>query len=379
MRRTSRPLSRRSFLRAAGVAAAGLAFPQLGESAQAAPGVPTSPPLPGSEWDFIQPRAARQDLWGRITWPGYPIRAETGLNKPVVDYLYEGTVLPLLEIIHDEGGNPNNDVWYRIENGYLYTSGVQVIRPYRTPEIVTQIDTMIAGEPGFWAETIVPVTSVHSRPAGGVVLDEGDQVFHHFGSVHRIIDVDQDASGNFWYKAFDDKPKRPPVWVPARFMRRLTERDFKPINPGADKEMIVNLTTQRIDCYEDGQLVFSTLTSSGGGGYGPPVGEHAVVYKQPSRHMYSDPANPVSGGGDDENAFDLPGVPWCTFLTTMGHAIHGTWWHGDFGRPRSRGCLNVTCEIANWLYRWVEPVATYEEDSAGSAREPGTRIVVVQA
>ncbi len=376
-------LSRRAFLSAAGAAAAGLALPGLLKRARADSTAPVLPPDPSrpseAEWDFIQPRPAHLDLWGRITWPGYPIRAETGLDKPVVDYLYEGTVLPLLEIVHDVGSNPNNDTWYRIANGFLYTSGVQVIRPYRTPEIVTTIDTTIGGEPGFWAEVIVPVTSVHSRPSGGVVLDEDRQVFHHYGSVHRVIGVEQDADGNIWYKVFDDKPKRPPVYVVARHMRRLTEADFAPISPGAEKEIVVNLQRQRIDCYENGQLVFSTLTSSGAGGWATPAGEHAVVYKQPSRHMYSGSDDPVSGGDAEDDFFDLPGVPFNTFFTTLGHAIHGTWWHGDYGRPRSHGCLNVTPEAARWIYRWVEPFAPYDQDAAGSSRDPGTPIIVVQS
>jgi hypothetical protein len=292
-------------------------------------------------------------------------------------------VLPLLEIIHAEGGNPNNTLWYRVENGYLYTSGVQPIKPYRMPEIVTEIDTVIDGEPGFWGQVIVPYTIPRNEPNGLQVYDEyfGRQipVMHYYGSVHRVVEVVLDRENNAWYKCLDDKPGRPPVYVLGRHMRKLTEKDFEPINPGANKEMVVTLSTQTIECFEDGKLVFKTLTSSGAGGFPTPTGEHAVVYKQPSRHMYTDPNDPVMGGDavGDEDFFDLPGVPFSVFFTTMGHASHGTWWHGDYGRPRSHGCLNVTPEDAQWLYRWVEPVASYSESAAGSSSNPGTPIIVV--
>jgi hypothetical protein len=382
-RTTPRHLSRRTFLRAAGAAASALALPPAlrGRALAAPPPTPTDPTP--DELAFIRRGEARFDLWGRITWMGYPIRAEPGLNKEVVDWLPENTVLPLLETLHAEGGNPNNTLWYRIENGYLYTSGVQAIKPYVTPEIVTEIDSEIDGEPGFWAEVIVPYTIPRNNPNGLQVHDEyfGERVAitHYYSSVHRVLDVVLDDENNAWYQVYDDKPDRPPVYVIGRHMRRLTQADFAPISvtPGAAKEMRVTLAEGRIDCYEGADLVFSTLTSSGGGGFGTPPGDHAVVFKQPSRHMYTDPEDPVSGGSIDEDFFDLPGVPFNTFFTTLGHAIHGTWWHGDFGRPRSHGCLNVTPEAARWLYRWVEPVAAYDEASTGSASDPGTPIIVI--
>lgn len=382
-----RLLSRRSFLAAAGAAAAGLILPPLRRSAYSQTPQPL-PPLPDgsrpsqAEWDFIQPREVRLDLWGRITYAGYPLRAEPGLNKEVVEWLRVDTVLPLLEVLHAEGPNPNNDTWYRVADGYLYTSGVQVIRPYRTPQIMTELPHTIDGQPGFWGEVIVPLTIPRFRPAGGQAFDEffGQQVgvTLYYGSVHRVIGIEADEDGNIWYKVFDDKPKNRPFYVVARHMRYIPPKEFEPIHPGVrDKRIIVTLEKQRIDCYEGDTVVFSTLTSSGAGGFPTPTGEHAVVYKQPSRHMYTDPEDPVSGGSIDEDFFNLPGVPFNTFFTTLGHAIHGTWWHGDYGRPRSHGCLNVTPEAAKWIYRWAEPVATYEQAAAGSARHPGTPIIVV--
>jgi lipoprotein-anchoring transpeptidase ErfK/SrfK len=382
----SRTLSRRALLAAAGAAAAGLIAPRALRRLQAA--APLLQTVTGGshpaepEWSFIQPQEARLDLWGRITYMGYPVRAEPGLNKEVVRWLHESTVLPLVEVVHAEGPNPNNDTWYRIADGYLYTAGVQVMRPYRTPQILSELPHTIDEEPGVWAEVIVPLTLPRREPAGTQVYDEffGVQmpVTLYYGSVHRVIGIEQDADGYVWYSVFDDKPKNRPFYVNARHMRYIPPEEFAPINPGArGKRIEVTLAAGRIDCYEGDTIVFSTLTSSGAGGFPTPDGEHAVVFKQPSRHMYTDPEDPVSGGSIDEDFFNLPGVPFNTFLTTLGHAIHGTWWHGDYGRPRSHGCLNVTPEAARWIYRWVEPVAGYEQASAGSSRNPGTPIIVI--
>lgn len=337
---------------------------------------PPDPLLPGSaEWDFVQPRPARLDLWGRITDMGTPVRETAGRSTPVVEWLPRDRVLPLLEVVHAEGSNPRNDVWYRVANGYLYTASVQQMRPYRMPFEVEEITTTVDERPGFWAEVIVPYTIARGAPGGGIrLLEDNSQMVLYYASVHHVIGVELDEAGFRWYKVRDDKKGARPYYVLARHVRRISPQDFAPISQGADKRIVVTLDEQRIDCYEGETVVFSTLTSSGGGGYGTPRGEWAVVYKQPARHMYSDPELEAFS---DPDYFDLPGVPFNIFFTTMGHAIHGTYWHGDYGRPRSHGCLNVTPEAARWMYRWTDPPAGYDQIAVGSSRDPGTPVVVV--
>jgi lipoprotein-anchoring transpeptidase ErfK/SrfK len=55
-------------------------------------------------------------------------------------------------------------------------------------------------------------------------------------------------------------------------------------------------------------------------------------------------------------------VPWSTFFTYEGIAIHGTYWHNDYGLPRSHGCVNVPIEVAKYIYFWTEPETPYEDD-----------------
>jgi len=97
-----------------------------------------------------------------------------------------------------------------------------------------------------------------------------------------------------------------------------------------------------------------------------------VLLKQPSRHMSN---IPYPGGPEPAgDIFDLPGIPWNTFFAMSGTAIHGTYWHNDFGIRRSHGCINVSCEAARWVYRWVHPIGGYEDDFIQSDRRVGTPI-----
>jgi lipoprotein-anchoring transpeptidase ErfK/SrfK len=52
----------------------------------------------------------------------------------------------------------------------------------------------------------------------------------------------------------------------------------------------------------------------------------------------------------------LPGVPHTMFFYS-GYAIHGTYWHNNFGTPMSHGCINLTKADAAWLYSWT-PMGT---------------------
>jgi lipoprotein-anchoring transpeptidase ErfK/SrfK len=35
------------------------------------------------------------------------------------------------------------------------------------------------------------------------------------------------------------------------------------------------------------------------------------------------------------------------------YAIHGTYWHNNFGRRMSHGCVNMKTKEAKWLYQWA--------------------------
>ncbi|MDX2136869.1 MAG: L,D-transpeptidase [Chloroflexota bacterium] len=56
-----------------------------------------------------------------------------------------------------------------------------------------------------------------------------------------------------------------------------------------------------------------------------------------------------------------PGVPWFYYIEDVpytfyfnGHeALHGAYWHDEFGRYRSHGCVNLTMTDAYWLYNWL--------------------------
>lgn len=52
--------------------------------------------------------------------------------------------------------------------------------------------------------------------------------------------------------------------------------------------------------------------------------------------------------------YSLPNVEWVQYFF-QDYALHGSYWHNNFGNPMSRGCINLTNEDAKWLFDWAGP------------------------
>jgi len=109
--------------------------------------------------------------------------------------------------------------------------------------------------------------------------------------------------------------------------------------PVAGRWIDINLSKQRLTAYQGNSAVFSTLISSGVAGRRTPTGRFAVRTKIPSQRM--------TGPG-----YNLPGVPYVMYFAGA-NAIHGTYWHNNFGRPMSHGCVNMRIPEAKWIYNWA--------------------------
>ncbi|MGQ9682565.1 MAG: L,D-transpeptidase family protein [Anaerolineae bacterium] len=74
--------------------------------------------------------------------------------------------------------------------------------------------------------------------------------------------------------------------------------------------------------------------------------------------------------------YDLPNVPHVMYFY-RGYALHGTYWHKNFGRPMSHGCVNLKLADAAWLFNWTGPVLPEGSWNVwASAKNPGTLVVI---
>jgi hypothetical protein len=373
---TGRPLSRRAAIKVLGGTAVslltgGLARPTLAQDDDFDPG--------GRVWvDYDETQSFNElygypPMLGRVEAWTLRVNPAPGAYDDVIDWVRYDQVLPIYAAVREPDPFPHNDVWYQVGPDRFIHSGmvVPVDERYNEPEAV------IGG--GFWGEITVPTSWQHWEP----VLRSRRYYDMAYGCIFRVVDRADEPDGRAWYRIVDDLHPSSPWWVQARHVRRLDAEEFTPISPEVPPEakcIEISIRDQTLRCFENDTAVFTTRIASGAffrdnegnlHEFNTPYGEHIAVIKMPSRHMI--------GGEEIDDSYDLPGVPWCVYFTNKGAAIHGTYWHNDFGRPRSHGCVNVTNDAAKWIYRWTTPFAGHDEAARRTApdeREQATRIVV---
>lgn len=137
-----------------------------------------------------------------------------------------------------------------------------------------------------------------------------------------------------------------------------------PGSGGGEKWIDINLTTQRLVAYEGECAVYSAVVSTG-------TAERPTVtgrYRIQRKYRYDDMSYP--------GYYYLPDVPYVMYFYG-GYAIHGTYWHNNFGTPMSFGCVNLTVSDAQWLFDWATPTLPPGYDVIYSnANNPGTLVEI---
>jgi L,D-transpeptidase catalytic domain len=122
---------------------------------------------------------------------------------------------------------------------------------------------------------------------------------------------------------------------------------------GAGERWIdVDSSAETLVAYEGARPVYATLVSTGRGPAGGPNATPLGVHRIWVKIFASDMANVQSQ--DIDPHYSLEDVPYVQFFDDA-VALHGTYWHGDFGEPRSHGCVNLSPLDARWLFDFTEP------------------------
>lgn len=116
---------------------------------------------------------------------------------------------------------------------------------------------------------------------------------------------------------------------------------------GGNKEIVVSVGRQAMWAYQDGKLVTATLVSTGTASSvetTTPIGYYSILTKFQIQTMQ---------GVIENEAYKVPDVPWVMYFDNLGNALHGTYWHENFGTPMSHGCVNLPMDVAEFLYNWA--------------------------
>jgi hypothetical protein len=338
-------ISRREFIKIGGLALGGMAFTP------------------------VFPRQGIRDygMIARVATSQVDVRAKPNDKSAIVGNRFRDQLIHIYEEFHPpDAPEFYNTLWYRVWGGFMHSAHLQIVQ-VNLNEPLNEID-----EGGQLFEVTVPYTNAYQYSVWeGWHPWRGSRLY--YSSIHWVTGIGEGPDGKAWYQLTSELSKMEKYFVPAEHLRYIPPEEYSPISldvPPEEKHIEVSVKHQAVRAFENGEEVFSTRVSSGlpnnriSDGQLPtstPKGEYRVYSKMPSKHMGS-----VAGGAevDDNGGFSLPGVPWtCFFISPGGYALHGTYWHNNFGLQMSHGCVNMRNEDAKWLFRWTTPVYDQEIES----------------
>ncbi|MGE5182777.1 MAG: L,D-transpeptidase [Acidobacteriota bacterium] len=163
----------------------------------------------------------------------------------------------------------------------------------------------------------------------------------------------------------------------AEWMFAADVRVFAPAAPPPylqprERWIDVDLDAQILVAYEGDLPVYATLVSSGAKDTPTETGVYRMWLKESEADMK---------GLNGEDPYSVATVPWTQFFSPeKGLALHTAYWHDQFGRARSHGCINLAPRDARWLYFWSDPqVPPGWTMAAGVAEAPGSIVRIRSA
>jgi lipoprotein-anchoring transpeptidase ErfK/SrfK len=303
---------------------------------------------------------------GRVTTRLIWLYDKPSFDANRVKMYWRDSVLPISNITVSDDLSAYNRVWYEIgDQGYAYSGTLQPV------QTILNTPTSDIPRAGLLGEVSVPYTDAHEQANG----DSPVAYRMYYETVHWVMSARANpADGRIWYQVLDDKWNKL-YYVPGEHIRLMSKDELTPISPEVPddlKKIQVRLSDQLVFAYEKDSPVFAARAATGGtyrdGTYTTPSGSFMTYHKRPTRHM--------AAGDLTASGFDLPGVPWVMYITESGISLHGTFWHNDFGHPRSHGCVNLSPSAAKWLFRWTRPVVGPGEQLA--YKPTGTLVEIVK-
>lgn len=241
-------------------------------------------------------------------------------------------------VSYTEVGFVNGRPFYHTENGWVASKDITLsnIPTFQGVELVKTPE-----RPFGWILThFVPGERLETKRTPGFSKDDYTGYYRNHLDIVQIYDTKKIGKWN-WYMI------APNEWVFQTNISVVTPNTTPPEGNNWTRWIEVNLYEQTIAVYENNELVFATLISSGAAPYYTYPGTFQIFEKLPSTEMRGDFT------GDSSDAYYLENVPWTMYFDGS-RALHGAYWRPLLGFPQSHGCVNLSVGDSKWLYDWAQ-------------------------
>jgi hypothetical protein len=229
---------------------------------------------------------------------------------------------------------------------YQINPGEYMLAEHVTPAIPSSFGGRFLAEPPSSAVGWM-ITTVQPSAAPGQPPDPNAA---YVGRYHQFQVHGAQRVGDWnWYLIGPDQ------WVEQRNVALA-----QPAPPGGLGGTVIAVDTyeQSLGVYTDGRLVFATLVSSGSRYFPTRPGTFQIWARLDTGKM--------SGAylRDRRDYYFLEDVPWILYYDGD-RALHGAYWHDNFGIRSSHGCVNLSPRDARWLFEFAQVGSTVVIFSSG--------------
>ena len=298
---------------------------------------------------------------------GVALYAKASAKSPIRRLANSGDLLRVTGM--SPGLDGDADVWWSTTEGYAH---LDTIRP--ADGQWAQSWTMPAAaeaQNGWWGE-IVSEANVRA----GATTDAPIVGGLHGGQRVKVLaqEQGQNVSGSAtWYLIDGGR------FAGARVHSSLIRKIAQPTpNLTPPSQMPADLTWVNVDrksstltVVKDGNAVFVTYVSLGKTGRDSPAG----LFSTFGKYVYDDMTSTTVPNAD--HSYDLPNVPYTQYYKLGGYALHGTYWHDEFGTQQSQGCINVTVTDGAYLFGLTSPSVAAGASSAWSGESTATPLQIL--
>ncbi|MGE3797652.1 MAG: L,D-transpeptidase family protein [Thermomicrobiales bacterium] len=229
--------------------------------------------------------------------------------------------------------------WYATHEGTYYL-GQPISQPLRERGLTVQ----------YFEGAILmehPDTGVHLAPLGTEMIDQ--------------LGIDQTAASGSGLPVYDE----------SLFFSVANPNPLGDIYTQGKRSIHIDISDQPLTAYQGGQMITQTLVSTGLAPNDTERGHFHVRYKLPTQDMAGtvDSSGAVVAMGEEaansagsgeyagQEAYIVEDVPNVMYFNYDAEALHGAYWHNNFGNPMSHGCVNLPLQMAEFLYGWA-PLGT---------------------
>lgn len=298
---------------------------ELGRSA--AEGIPY-PPLPLPAYPPDPGLNSIPYSYFKVTEAGTPLflSLQDGIDNQPSNYIEPGFIYVSYQALVDteQGG------FYQLRDGsWIRAEGARAALPIFQGLLFSSTPRTSFG----WVLGQVP-----SYQTPGFGAPETGKTYYRYNVVQ--IFATREVDGHTWLLVGPDE------WLDYRHVARVDPRTAPPEGVPTNRWIEVNLDEQTLAVYQDNQLVFATIVSTGVEPFWTQPGIFQVYEKKAIETM--------SGAttSDRSDYYYLQDVPWTMYFDQK-RALHGEYWHTGLGYPRSHGCVNLSVGDSRWIFDWA--------------------------